>query len=157
MSFYSHHQISRGDPHSHVSLSANIQHLCFQSASLPCHTYYLGMLIIDIYLSHTSGCTHSISADPLTSSLTAQSCQIVSAFPSCALAGTVSCVCKDLGTPSTLRSSLPEDVTHIFSTQLSLIPTATLLLDFIWEYFPLPARLSFSWVRNFLYLWLCLF
>lgn len=64
MSFYSHHQISRGDPHSHVSLSANIQHLCVWSASFPCHFDYACTPITDTYLDHKSGCTHSIPAAP---------------------------------------------------------------------------------------------
>lgn len=136
MSFYSHHQISRGDPHSHVSLSANIQHLCVWSASFPCHSYYACTPITDIYLNHKSGCTHSIPAAP---PMVITDCAFLSSsvklfHPVCPpTAGTVSCVCRDLGAPSTLQSSLPENVTHIFSTQLSLTPTATLLLDFIWE------------------------
>lgn len=50
------------DPHSQVSLSANIQHLCVWSASFPCHFCYACTPITDIYLNHKSGYTHSIPA-----------------------------------------------------------------------------------------------
>lgn len=87
-----------------------------------------------VYINHISGYTHSTSAAP---PKIITDCTVLPSHASFPIlcsptAGTVSCLCEDLGTSSTLQSSLPEDVTHIFTTQMSLTPTATHPLDFIW-------------------------
>lgn len=144
MSFHSHQQTRREDPDSHVSLSLNIQHLCFWSAFVPCCICYLCTPITELYLKshgwvHNQHSCFTENVLPpkvipdhtvLTSSVNFSIlCPYTIGNAFCLFV----CFCKDLGTSSALPFSLLEDVTHFLSTQLSLTPTATTPLYFIWD------------------------